>query len=101
MSDNSHIEVFNKLLKVLKYGTVKRWVIPDEDMLKILVMQQNSKKLVKRHKKAHKSGVNGKKLKILKKKVKRIESKYKPLKFVEIEDQLIATQYLFDSSSVY
>jgi hypothetical protein len=94
LSDNSHIEVFNK-------STVKRWVIPDEDMLKILVMQQNSKKLVKRHKKAHKSGVNGKKLKILKKKVKRIESKYKPLKFVEIEDQLIATQYLFDSSSVY
>ena len=94
MSDNSHIEVFNK-------STVKRWVIPDEDMLKILVMQQNSKKLVKRHKKADKSGVNGKKLKILKKKVKRIESKYKPLKFVEIEDQLIATQYLFDSSSVY
>jgi hypothetical protein len=70
-------------------------------MLKILVLQQNSKKLVKRHKKAHKSGVNEKKLKIVKKKVKRIESKYLPLKFVEIEDQFIATQYLFDSSTVY
>ena len=94
MSDNSHIKVINK-------STVKRWVIPDEDMLKILVLQQNSKKLVKRHKKTHKIGVNEKKLKIVKKKVKRIESKYLPLKFVEIEDQFIATQYSFDSSAVY
>jgi hypothetical protein len=92
--NNSNIKINNK-------SSIKRWLIPDEVIMKLLVLEQNSDKLLKkRQKKQTKRIVKDKKIKLKKPNVKKFESKFQPLKFVEIEDQFIATQFLFESSVV-
>jgi len=92
--------VNNSYIKINNNSSIRRWLIPDEEMMKLLVIEQNTEKLLKRQKKQTKRLVKDKKIKIKKPNVKKFESKFQPLIFFEIEDQFIATQYLFESSVV-
>jgi len=62
--NNSYIKINNK-------SSIKRWLIPDEEMMKLLVIEQNTEKLLKRQKKQTKRLVKDKKIKIKKPNVKK------------------------------